>query len=49
VFTKLRTGHAWLAAHAKNLRFAEEDKCRCGARESVVYVLENCSDLRDLR
>src|ERR1700751_1294007 len=26
---QLRTGHSWLATHAKLLRFREDDKCEC--------------------
>jgi hypothetical protein len=46
---QLRTGHSWLASHAKLHRFREDDKCECGARETVVHVLINCPRLSTLR
>lgn len=49
LLTQLRTGHAWLATHAKNFHFREEDKCECGARETVAHVLVDCPKLREPR
>jgi hypothetical protein len=49
LLAQLRTGHSWLATHAKIQRFTEEDKCECGARETVVHVLVDCPKLRELR
>lgn len=49
IVMQLRSGHSWLASHAKTLRFVEEDKCACGARETVVHVLVDCPHLRELR
>jgi ribonuclease HI len=46
---QLRTGHSWLATHAKRHKFREDDKCECGAAETVVHVLIDCPSLRDLR
>ena len=46
---QLRTEHSWLASYAKIRRFGEEDKCVCGARETVVHVLVDCPNLRELR
>jgi ribonuclease HI len=49
LLTQLRTGHSWLATHAKVLRFIEDDKCECGAKETVVHVMVDCPKLRDAR
>lgn len=49
LLTQLRTGHSWLAAHARIFRFSEEDKCECGARETVVHVLVDCPKLKEIR
>jgi hypothetical protein len=46
---QLRTGHSWLASHAKLHRFREDDKFECGARETVVHVLIDCPRLSTLR
>ena len=42
LLTQLRTGHSWLATHAKLHRFRDDDKCECGAPETVVNVLVDC-------
>jgi hypothetical protein len=49
LLTQLRTGHSWLASHAKLHRFREDDKCECDARETVVHVLIDCPRLSTLR
>jgi hypothetical protein len=49
LLTQLRTGHSWLAAHAKLHRFRDDDKCECGAKETVVHVLVDCPRLGNLR
>lgn len=49
LLTQLRTGHSWLSTYAKRFRFQEDDKCTCGARETVVHVLVDCPRLRVLR
>jgi hypothetical protein len=49
LLTQLRTGHSWLASHAKLHRFREDDKCECGAKETVVHVRVDCSRLGNLR
>jgi hypothetical protein len=49
LLTQLRTGHSWLATHAKRLRFRDDDKCQCGAKETVVHVLVDCPRLKSLR
>lgn len=49
LLTQLRTGHSWLASHAKIYRFREDDKCECGAKETVVHVLIDCPRLAVLR
>jgi len=49
LLSQLRTGHSWLATYAKTRRFHDDDKCECGAKETVVHVLVDCPKLRDLR
>jgi ribonuclease HI len=49
LLTQLRTGHSWLATHAKLHRFRDDDKCVCGGKETVVHVLIDCPRLRELR
>jgi hypothetical protein len=49
LLTQLRTGHSWLATHAKNHRFRKDDKYECGGVETVAHVLVDCPKLRDLR
>jgi hypothetical protein len=49
LLTQLRSGHSWLAGHAKLHRFRGDDKCICGGKETVVHVLVDCPKLRDLR
>jgi hypothetical protein len=49
LLTQLRTGHSWLAAHAKLHRLRDDDKCQCGAKETVVHVLVDCPRLKNLR
>ena len=41
-----RTGHSWLATHAKLHCFMDDDKCECGAPETVVNVLVDCPKLK---
>jgi hypothetical protein len=43
LLAQLRTGHSWLASHAKILRFSD-DKCACRAREIVVHVRQITND-----
>ena len=49
LLAQLGTGHSWLATHAKIYGFKEEDKCECGARETVVHVLVDCPKLKEPR
>ncbi|THC88516.1 hypothetical protein EYZ11_012034 [Aspergillus tanneri] len=49
LLTQLRSGHSWLAPHGKLYCLREDDKCECGARETVVHVLVDCPKLRILR
>lgn len=49
LLTQLRTGHYWLATYEKQHGFRDDDRCICGARETVVHVLVDCPRLRDLR
>src|SRR5262249_4132685 len=46
---QLRTGHSWLASHAKRHQLREDDKCECGARETVTHILIDCPRLLTLR
>ena len=49
LLTQLRTGHSWLSTYRKARGHAEDDKCECGAQETVVHVLVDCPILRTLR
>jgi hypothetical protein len=49
LLTQLRTGHSWLATHAKRHGFRDDEKCQCGAKETVVHVLVDCPRLKSLR
>ncbi|KAJ5624187.1 hypothetical protein N7510_000496 [Penicillium lagena] len=49
LLTQLRTGHCWLSTYAKLFRHRDDDRCVCGARESVIHVLLDCPALRHLR
>ena len=49
ILAQLRTGHSWLASHAKRIKNREDDKCECGARETVHHVLMDCPKLRAAR
>ena len=49
LLTQLRTGHSWLATHAKRRKLQEDDKCECGAIETVVHVLVDCPKLINIR
>jgi hypothetical protein len=37
LLTQLRTGHTWLATHGKRHNLQENDKCECGAKETVDH------------
>jgi hypothetical protein len=49
LLTQLRTGHNWLSTYAKLFGFREDDRCECGAQETVTHVLVDCQMLKDLR
>jgi hypothetical protein len=49
LFTQLRTGHAWVQANAKLHRLNDDDRCECGARETVTHVLVDCPLLSEPR
>jgi hypothetical protein len=49
LLTQLRTGQSWLAKHGKLRCLREDEKCKCGAPETVVHVLVDCLRLKDLR
>ena|SRR5579871_119330 len=48
-FTQLRLGHNWLSFSAKARRLSDDDKCECGAIETVVHVIVDCPKLSELR
>lgn len=47
--SQLRTEHAWLSSYAKRYNFSEDNRCECGAVETVAHVLMDCPLLRELR
>ncbi|CAP87107.1 Pc24g01990 [Penicillium rubens Wisconsin 54-1255] len=47
--TQLRTGHNWLSAHRKKIGYSDDDRCECGAQETVAHVLMKCPRLRMLQ
>eukprot|EP00136_Aspergillus_niger_P005212 XP_001395701.2 reverse transcriptase [Aspergillus niger CBS 513.88] len=49
LLTQLRTGHSWLATHGKQRGLRDDEKCECGATETVVHVLIDCPRLSGLR
>ena len=49
LLTQLRTGHSWLSTYAKTFGFRDDDRCVCGAQETVTHVLVDCPELRDIR
>ncbi|EED11824.1 reverse transcriptase, putative [Talaromyces stipitatus ATCC 10500] len=49
LLTQLRTSHSWLATHGKLHGHREDDKCECGAIETVVHVLIHCPKLKTIR
>lgn len=49
LLTQLRTGHCWLSNYSKLFRHGDDDRCVCGARESMIHVLLDCPALRHLR
>jgi hypothetical protein len=49
LWAQLRTNHAWTASYSKDHRFSDEDKCECGARETIVHILVDCPKLKETR
>ncbi|KAJ5567852.1 reverse transcriptase [Penicillium hetheringtonii] len=49
LLTQLRTGHNWLSSYRKKIRYSDDDRCECGAQETVAHVLMQCPRLRELR
>ncbi len=46
LLTQLRAGHCWLAPYGKLYSFRNDDKCECGAKETVIHVLLDCPKLK---
>lgn len=46
---QMRTGHSWLAPHSRRFKFTDDDRCVCGAIETVVHVLVDCPRLWEAR
>ena len=49
LMAQLRTEHSWLATYGLSRRFTDDDRCVCGAMETVVHVVVDCSRLRTAR
>ncbi|KAJ5101079.1 hypothetical protein N7456_007131 [Penicillium angulare] len=49
LLTQLRTGHSWLSSYRKRIGYSDDDRCECGAQETVAHVLMDCPKLRELR
>lgn len=49
LLVQLRTGHSWLATFAKLFGFRDDNKCVCGAVETVVHVVVDCPRLGEAR
>jgi ribonuclease HI len=49
LLAQLRTGHSWLATYGLSRKFREDDRCVCGAAETVVHVVVDCVKLRTER
>lgn len=45
---QLRTSHSWLATHGKLHGFRDDDKCECGAVETVIHILVDRPRLKGL-
>lgn len=48
LLTQLRTGHNWLSSYRKKIGYSEDDRCECGAQETVAHVLLDYPRLREL-
>ena len=42
LLAQLRTGHSWLATYALSRKVSEDDRCVCGATETVIPVVVDC-------
>jgi hypothetical protein len=49
LLAQLRNGHCWLSSYGKLRKFVDDNKCVCGAVETVVHILVDCPVLRELR
>jgi hypothetical protein len=43
------TGHNWLSTYRKKIGYGDDDRCGCGAQETVTHVLVDCPRLVELR
>jgi ribonuclease HI len=49
LLTQLRAGHCWLAPYGKLHGHRGDDKCECGATETVIHVILDCLKLKTPR
>jgi hypothetical protein len=42
LLSQLRFGHAWTKVEAKKLWLSQDEKCECGAGETIVHRLVDC-------
>jgi ribonuclease HI len=49
LLAQLRTGHSWLNSFRKKIGRSNDDRCECGAQETIVHVFVDCPKLRELR
>ncbi|KAJ5402736.1 uncharacterized protein N7487_008632 [Penicillium crustosum] len=49
LLTQLRTSHNWLSTYRKKIGYGDDDRCDCGAQETVIHVLVDCPMLVELR
>ncbi|EDN08851.1 predicted protein [Histoplasma mississippiense (nom. inval.)] len=49
LLAQLRTGHSWLNEFRNRIKYADDNKCECGAKESVHHVLVDCPRLQQQR
>ena len=49
LLAQLRIGHNWLKTFSKRRKFSDDDRCECGAIETLVHVFIDCPKLREPR